>query len=272
TAVADSPLYPASLTGSVYLTGQLLAPAVSIVFPPPFPITLNGTLDLGTNTTTFTGIPDIPLTSLRVTLAGGPAGAFLSTCETPSGTATAALTAQNGHRTVKVPSAFTVADCRPPATFVGSVGSAGGSVKRPTRRRPAILSASVKGLATGRPTLTFTLIAGKGHPKIRSLTVTAPSGLRFITHRVHRHRTITGVSASRARIRSRALRHGHLAIALRRAVARLGLKITHGALRESPALRRRVRHRRLKRLTLTVLIRDARGHRSTLHLILHPRR
>ncbi|HZE03901.1 MAG TPA: hypothetical protein VE127_01685, partial [Solirubrobacteraceae bacterium] len=205
TALAVSPLYPLPLTGKVYLTGQLLAPAVSIVFPPPFPITLNGSLSLATNTTTFTGIPDIPLTRLQVSLAGGPAAAFMSTCQTPSGTATATLTTQNGDRTASVASAFRVANCVPPTTLVGGTG---GSISRPTLHRPAILIGMLKGLAAGRPTLSVTVAAGKGRPKLRTLTVIAPRGLRFVTHRVHGRRRIVGISVIHAGIRSWSLHRG----------------------------------------------------------------
>lgn len=268
TADAVSPLYPLPLMGKVYLTGQLLAPAVSIVFPAPFPITLNGALDLGTNTTTFTGIPDIPLTRLQVTLAGGPAAAFSSTCQTPSGTATATLTTQNGDRTVSVPSAFTVVGCTAPTMFVGGRGS----VSRPKRHRPAILGASLKGLATGRPTLAFSLAAGAGQPKLRSFTVIAPAGLRFVTRRVHGRRTIVGISVTRAQIRSRSVTRGRLSITLRRAVGRVGFRAGPRALSESRTLQTKIRRGQLKRLTLTVIARNARGRRTTLRLVLRPLR
>ena len=77
-------------------------------FSAPFPLTLTGAVDLLTNSATFTGLPDIPLTNLTVSLAGGADGLFLTTCQTPTGTATATLTDQNGDRTLVVPSAFTV--------------------------------------------------------------------------------------------------------------------------------------------------------------------
>ena len=63
-------------------------------------------MNLVSNVTTFTGLPDIPLTSLRVALNGGPSALFGTLCKAPSGTATATLTDQNGDKTVKAPADF----------------------------------------------------------------------------------------------------------------------------------------------------------------------
>ena len=89
-ATATSPLYPNALSGQAYLTGTpgaLAAPSITLVFPPPFGLTLSGAVNLSTNSTTFTGVPDIPLSDLRVVLNGGSSGVFASSCATPSGTA-----------------------------------------------------------------------------------------------------------------------------------------------------------------------------------------
>jgi hypothetical protein len=95
-ATAVSPLYPAPLTGAAYLTGQALAPDLTIVFPSPFPITLTGSVNLNTYVTKFTGLPDIPLTNLKVTLNGTSDSPFNANCSHKSGTTSAAFTAQNG--------------------------------------------------------------------------------------------------------------------------------------------------------------------------------
>ena len=75
-ASASSPLYPHALPGKAYLTGSLLSPSITIVFPAPFALTLSGQVSLAANSTTFTGVPDIPLTALQVTFAGGPDAVF----------------------------------------------------------------------------------------------------------------------------------------------------------------------------------------------------
>lgn len=260
-AVATSPLYPAPLTGTVYLTGTLLGPAVSILFPPPFPITLSGTLDVGSDSTTFTGIPDIPLTNLNVTLDGGPAAAFLSTCQTSSGTATASLTTQNGDRSVSVPSSFTVANCVSPTTSTGSLNSSGsGSASR----GPAIQKVSLTGLAARRPALSFRLVAGKGSSKLSAFTVRAPAGLRFTEHKLHGRQRVSGVSVTGAKVKSVSISRGQLVVTLRKAVASLSVKIGRQALSETAALQTKAKSGKLKSLGLTVIVRNAAGRRTTL--------
>ena len=122
---AKSPLYPAPLSGNAYLTGSSSGLSLTLAFPSPFPLTLTGAVNLLSNSATFTGLPDIPLTNLTVSLAGGPQGLFLTTCKTPSGTATATLTDQNGDTTLTVPSAFAVSGCPSVGAGSGTGGSAG---------------------------------------------------------------------------------------------------------------------------------------------------
>ncbi len=124
-ATAKSPLYPTPLSGDAYLTGSSSGLSLTLVFPSPFPLTLTGAVNLLSNSATFTGLPDIPLTNLTVSLAGGPQGLFLTTCKSPGGTATATLTDQNGDTTLTVPSAFTVSGCPSSGAGSGPGGSAG---------------------------------------------------------------------------------------------------------------------------------------------------
>src|SRR5579884_161395 len=129
---ATSPHYPTSLSGKAYLTGSSSGLSLTLAFPPPFPLTLTGAVNLLTNSATFTGLPDIPLTKLTVTLAGGAQGLFLSTCKTPTGTATAKLTDQNGDRTLSLPSAFTVTGC--PSTSAGAGSRPNAGTRKPATR------------------------------------------------------------------------------------------------------------------------------------------
>ena len=71
---ATSPLYPNALTGNAYLVGGAAngnSASLKLVFPAPFPLTLTGKVNLTTNSASFTGLPDIPLSDLKVTLRGG---------------------------------------------------------------------------------------------------------------------------------------------------------------------------------------------------------
>jgi hypothetical protein len=264
-ASADSPLYPAVLTGRVFLTGALTAPAITIVFPAPFSLELGGSVDLATNTTTFHDVPDIPLSELKVTLAGGADAAFATTCATASGTATARLTTQNGDRTVAVPSAFTVAGC---GAKVGGRGggttTTGPTSKSHSRGRPQIDSASFSGLVRGRPTLSFRLVAGRNAPRLSSFTIELPRGLSIVRRRVHKRLTVTGATLKGAKIRSIALRVGRLVLTLRRPFSSVAVELRATGLKESNGLQQKAKHRRIKSLKLTAITRDVTGKSTTL--------
>ena len=260
-ATATSPLYPKALTGQAYLTGSTSGLALTLVFPSPFPLTLTGAVNLVTNAATFTGLPDIPLTNLAVTLAGGAEGLFLSTCQAPAGTATATLTDQNGDRTARVPATFTVAGC-PGATSsslpTAVAGGANGSTSRGVTQSGVTFSRGrLIGLGSGHPALSYRLTASK----LKSLTVALPSGLRFV-----RHRARGSVSLGGGRIGSVKLVRGRLVINLRRTVNAVTVRIGSGAQSETPALRRRVRGHRVKRVPLAVAVAYASGRRTTLHV------
>ncbi|HEX4008822.1 MAG TPA: hypothetical protein VHX62_02370 [Solirubrobacteraceae bacterium] len=257
-ATATSPLYPTPLTGRAYLTGSSAGLSLTLVFPSPFPLTLTGAVDLVHNSATFTGLPDIPLTNLGVSLDGGADGLFLTTCQTPSGTATATLTDQNGDKTVTAPGRFAVAGC--PGVAGGPGGGSDATGGGPNA--PAVSSPSVSGLSTGHPSLRFTLTVRRHAPKLTALTVELPRGLSFAGHRVRGRLTVRGVTVRGAKVRSLSLSRGHLVITLRRAVSRLTVTLAPATLKESSALRSSA----ARSLRVTVLTTNARGRRATLHL------
>jgi len=261
TATAASPLYPVPLTGTDYLTGTLAALKIVIVFPPPFALTLAGAVDVLHNTTTFTGLPDIPLSDLKVTLAGGANAAFAAFCSPASGTASSTLISQSGmHTTVASP--FTVAGCS--GSQSGASGSGSGSKSSPAGRA-GIITAAVTGLASGHPTLSFKLTAGK-NAKLKSFSVKLPRGLSFVRHRIHGRLKLLGVALKGAKVKSLSLKRGALLVTLRAPVNTLSAKIGPRALKESAALRSAAKHHRLKRLQLTVLLTNTAGKRTTSKL------
>lgn len=258
TATAISPLYPTALTGTDYLVGSLTAPSIAIVFPAPFPITLNGKVDLASNSTTFDNIPDIPLTSLAVALAGGPNAVFATLCSPSSGTAAATLTSQNGDRSTTVASPFAVSGCstsplvsRPPTK-----GSPSGSpgARLPKSRRARITAALVSGLAHGRPRLGFGMIAGTNAPKLQSFTIELPRGLSFRPRLRRIGRSLVGVVVGGAEIRSATLQRGRLVVRLRRPAGTLLVAIGPSVLLESRQLEAKARHQKIRGLKLTVLV------------------
>ena len=73
-ASATSPLLPRPLTGPVIFTSNAVtgAPALAVQLGPPVPLTLIGAVVLAPDlTTTFDGIPDVPLSRFELTLDGG---------------------------------------------------------------------------------------------------------------------------------------------------------------------------------------------------------
>ena len=272
TASTTSPLYPKPLTGIDYLTGSLVSPAITIRFPAPFALTLNGAVTLASGTTTFTNLPDIPLTDLKVTLAGGPAAAFAATCNPSDGTATSELTTQNGDRSVTAAAPFIVANCTPPSGGGGSGSGNGGGTHSGggTNRagRPTLSGGLVTGLGHGRPGLSFTATAGRHAPKLSILTVGLPHGLTVIRHR-HGHRvSIRGVRLRGASAAAISVSHGRLVIRLRRAASRVTVTLRRAALHESSGLERQARRHRVHRLTVRVRIRDAARHTTPLALVI----
>jgi hypothetical protein len=268
-ATATSPLYPKPLTGNAYLTGSLATGlTLTLVFPSPFPLTLTGKVDLAGNSTTFTGLPDIPLTDLNVTLDGGAHGLFKSNCGTPSGTATASLTDQNGDKTASAPASFKVADCTASGGGTGATGSGGGSGTSGASgtSSPRLSKTKVTGLRSGHVAVSFTVSEGKRLAKVSALTVELPSGLSFAGHRVGKRLKVTGVSLKGAKIKSLTLSHGHLVITVRKAVRTVTVQIKAPALKESPVLKAKVKAKKLKSLRLTVIAKNTKGTRTAIHV------
>lgn len=261
-AAAVSPLYPSPLFANAYLTGSLTAPTLTLVFGAPFSLTLVGQVDLAHNATTFTGIPDFPLTDLKVALNGGSKAVFNATCRPASGSASATLTPQNGDQSKQVTAPFTVSPC------AGAPGPSGAGTGGKGGKPPRVDGQSVSGLTTGKPSLVFQVVAGKGAGKLSVLTVELPRGLRFVRHRVHGKLTVQGVSLAGAKLKSAVLQHGHLVITLRRAVGNVIVSLSSRALAESRSLKSKARHHRLKSLKMTVLVKDTRGRQSKVPVVI----
>jgi hypothetical protein len=261
TAAAVTPLYPTPLFGNAYLTGAFTAPSLTIVFGPPFSQTLTGQVNLANNSTTFNGIPDFPITDLKVALNGGSKSVFDATCRPASGSATASLTSQNGDQTKQATAPFTISPC----TAVGAPGPSGAGTKG---KSPRVDGSSAAGLTTGKPTLVFQAVAGKGAGKLSVLTVELPRGLRFVRHRVRGKLMVQGVSLAGAKLKSAVLSRGHLVITLRNAAANVIVIMSSKALGESGSLKSQARRHKLKSLKLTVLVKDTRGKQTKVPVVI----
>ena len=121
-------------------------------------------------------------------------------------------------------------------------------------------------MRSGHAALSFKVAVAKHGAKLTTLTVELPSGMSFVRHRVRGKLKITGVTLTGAQIKALSLSGGHLVITLRHPVSSLGVKIAAAALKESRTLKRRVNDKKLKTLQLTVITRNTRGTRTTIHV------
>ena len=290
---ATSPLYPNTLSGSAYLVGGTAngnAVSLKLVFPSPFPITLTGKVNLTTNSAAFTGLPDIPLTDLQVTLRGGSDSLFVATCRASSGTASAALTAQNGAtKALTSPISYTgcPADNPPRGTSTGtgtgtgtktgtgtgsgsgagsgsgssSTSSGSGSTTVTPTATAKMVSQSISGLAVGKPSLTFRVAAGKKAAKLTRLTIKLPSGLSFRSHKKGKKHLVKGVTLRGTASRSATLKGKKLVVVFKAGSRKVTVRLGTKALKESKALRLKAQKKALKSLVLRVTARNTK-HKS----------
>jgi hypothetical protein len=265
-ATATSPLYPSPLTGKAYLDGPLATPSISLVFGPPFALTLVGNVDLAHNSTTFNNVPDIPLSDLKVNLAGGPNAVFATTCSPTSGTATATLTSQNGDKTASPASSFTVSGCSGSAT-----GTGGGkpAKKGPKSARPKLSAGSASGLTKGTPTVKFTVGVARTAAKLVAISIKLPNGLSFNRSRVHKG-SVTGLILNGNGVKSAALKRGALVVAIKRPVWSLTVRMGSKLLKESKALKHKAqaRRHRLSSLKVSAGTDDANGETFAPSLVI----
>jgi hypothetical protein len=72
-ATATSPLLTQPLTGPVVLVESAVLPDIGLNLSGPLSLNLHGALDIS-GSVTFKGLPDIPISTFRLTFAGGPDG------------------------------------------------------------------------------------------------------------------------------------------------------------------------------------------------------
>jgi hypothetical protein len=258
TATATSPLVPsvALANGKVNLTASGTTPTISVAFPAPFAITLNGVVDLNNNTVTFSNVPDVPLTALNLNV-GGPNGqkAFNTDCAQAS--VGGAFTAQSG-ATKNVASAITFVDCAVKPTVTGSTS----------------------GLSTGHPKVKLKVVHGTGAGNVASVAIGLPSGLTFSRTAVVSRKTCTtlknkkkkcttttlikGLGISGGKAKSVALKGGKLVVTLSKAASSVTFSLSGPLVSESKALQTKVKKHKTKTLTFTLKVTDAKKVASTV--------
>jgi hypothetical protein len=237
TAVTTSPLLTTPLSGKAYLTGGPFTPTLTLRFLPPSQLTLVGTVSLTSHSVTFSNLPDVPQSSLVVTLFGGVDAAETASCAPPGGILHGAFTGQNGaSSSTSLP--LTVSGC--PAT----------------PKAPTVSGARQSGLAAGKPAVSFKLTSGSGAPKLKSFTVSLSGGLKFIAKKLAHGVSVTGPHTLK-------LAGGTLTVTLKRVAGSVAVKVTSSALSETSQLRQQARKHKSKLVKLHISITDAAGSTTT---------
>jgi hypothetical protein len=237
TATASSPLVPGTISGQVYLTGNLSNLGLAVVFPAPFNITLAGTVSLSPQQVVFKSLPDVPLSQLAISFSGGSGAAFVATCAPGSQTASATLKGSGGGPSVTLSGPLTVSGCP------GSAPSGGGGGGGTPTTTPPMVSGGLSGLHTGHPSLHFAVRAGSA--KLKGASVFLPRGLSFVAKRIKHGVRVTRSCTIKV--------HGStLSISCRRAVASIAVSIGGGALKVSSALEKAAKRHRIASIRVSV--------------------
>ncbi|MDE3132074.1 MAG: hypothetical protein KGL16_13065 [Acidobacteriota bacterium] len=266
TVTAVSPDYPTPLTASAYLTGTALGPDLTLVFPEPFPLTLTGSVTLATKTATFTGLPDIPLTKLKLVLNGGPSAMFLTNCNPGNGSAAGSSTDQNGDKTVSATVSYSIVGCA-----ASSPSQRGGSGRSRPGPGPSVTSAVLTTSRAGQPTLSFRVSVPRHAAKLTQLSVKLSHGISLVRHRVGGRLAVTGVTLSGARATSLSIAAGRLLIRLRRPASSFRVRLTK-VLHEDDAVAAALARHRAVRLRLTLSSLNTRHQRHTVSKLIRLRR
>ena len=210
---------------------------------------------------------------------------FVATCQASSGTASAALTGQNGAtKALTAPITYSgcPADNPPKGTSTGtgtktgtgsgtgaggsgssSSGGSGSTAVAPTATAK-LVSQSISGLAKGKPSLTFKVAAGKKAAKLTRLTIKLPSGLSFRSHKKGKKHLVKGITLRGTASQSATLKGKKLVIVFKTGSRKVTVKLGTKALKESKALRVKAQKKALKSLVLRVTARNAKNKSRAL--------
>jgi hypothetical protein len=175
---------------------------------------------------------------------------FTPSCNPASGTASAALTSQDGDLNATASAPFTVSNCTAPPP------------PPPVAGLPQLGSVSLHALARHRFELRLSVAAGSNAPGLKSVQVALPAGLRFA--RVHGHKLQLRelVSTRGARIASVKLVGRRLVISLRIAARRVTVAIKGLSI---PIAGHATRRHHRKRLRVVVSVTDSAGKSTRFH-------
>jgi hypothetical protein len=252
--LAGTPLLARPLTGAVHLASRGLGhlPGLSIQLDDPIPLRLDGSVELTAQglRTTFTGLPDVPLTHFELNLAGGEQGVFqlaADVCAVQPPPAVAASFVAHSGATAAETTPLAVEGCTPPPTA----------------------SARVTRLRSGRPKVRIAVAAGRDSPALREVRVLLPDALRVKPNGARKGARVRTDTAKLPRSALKLTRDGELRLTLPGRTKAVRATLAKGTIKVGRKLRRAKRPRRL---ALRVLVRDAHGTRPAIELKVRPRR
>jgi hypothetical protein len=245
---AHTPLLAGALTGRIVaVQGSRGFPSLTIVLTKPIQVELPAKTSLSSNVvvTTFASLPDIPLTTLAVSLTGGRHAAFETSCKPNNGSIAGAFTGQNGAH-IAAAAHVTIAGCKTPVV---------------TTKPPQISAGTLTGVASGMPKLAFKLTAGTNAAKLSSFAFSLPSGLTLQAKQLSK-----GLKLAGGKLKSAKVSGGKLIVSLKSAANSISMTLGGKALTASSHLIKSVKSHKLKAVALRVSVTDATGKRTKLAL------
>ena len=119
---------------------------------------------------------------------------------------------------------------------------------------PTLSRVSLSSVGSSRPTLAFTVAAGRDEPALKSISIVLPRGLHFTKSRS----TVSVTSPKGKHLRFTAsLAHGGLVVTLRSATSQVRVTISSPRLAASGSLTAALARHQATRVTLTVRVTDA---------------
>ncbi|HJS96654.1 MAG TPA: putative Ig domain-containing protein, partial [Solirubrobacteraceae bacterium] len=134
--------------------------------------------------------------------------------------------------------------------------------------KPKLSRVSLSSVGSARPRLSFMLTAGRDAPKLKSVSVTLPRGLRFT--RAHASVSVTGRGNRRVRY-TVSLKHGTLVLKLRSPGQQVHVTITYPRLQAGGSLVSDLARHHVSRVGLTVRATDALKRTTRLAAKFKPR-
>jgi hypothetical protein len=273
-ATANSPLLPLPLTGPVYVVsrpGEAL-PKLVVQLRGLLSLNLEGIVSLadgGRLATTFTGLPNTPVTSFRLDLIGGDSGSGTPLFNTGTSLcdgqdAVGEFNAYNGKSATSVARVAVTGGCPPAA-----------AVALPSRNTGrATVSMKIKRVRSGRPVLEMRVARTRTSASLKRVTLNLPKGLRFRSKPTAAAlRGLSVRTANGRRVPRSAIRIERKKLVITRTAGSPVFRVTlrRGIVTADKTLKRlRLRAIKRKRMTFKVQITDMQNDRYTINKRIRP--